>query len=82
MREHVRPFTAGAGRHSRTHCARKSPIESQATGSESRGEMVAGGAAISHVWKSDRSVVETRTISTFWVYMAYRELVMAALSCW
>ena len=46
MREHVRPFTAGAGRHSRTHCARKSSIESQATGSESRGEIVNGGAAV------------------------------------
>ena len=46
MREHVRPFTAGAGRHSRTHCARKSSIESQATGSESRGEIVTGGAAV------------------------------------
>ena len=46
MRELVRPFTAGAGRHSRTHCARKSSIESQATGSESRGEIVTGGAAV------------------------------------
>ena len=34
------------------------------------------------VWKSGRSVAETRTRSAFWVYMAYRNLVMAALSCW
>ena len=29
-----------------------------------------------------RSVTETRTRSVFWVYMTYRDLVMAALSCW
>ena len=34
------------------------------------------------VWKPGRSVAETRTISMFWVYMTYRDLVMAALSCW
>ena len=34
------------------------------------------------VWKSGRSVAETRTRSTFWVYMTYRYLVMATLSCW
>ena len=34
------------------------------------------------VWKSGRSVAETRTGSTFRVYMTYRDLVMAALSCW
>ena len=34
------------------------------------------------VWKSGRSVAETRTRSAFWVYMTYRDLVMAALSCW
>ena len=34
------------------------------------------------VWKSGRSVAETRTRSVFWVYMTYRGLVMAALSCW
>ena len=34
------------------------------------------------VWKSGRSVAETRTRSVFWVYMTYRDLVMAALSCW
>ncbi len=35
-------------------------------------------------WGADavRSVAETRTISAFWVYMTYRGLVMAALSCW
>ena len=27
------------------------------------------------VWKSDRSVAETRTRSDFWVYMTYRGLV-------
>ena len=35
-----------------------------------------------HVWKSGRSVAETRTRSAFWVYMTYRDLVMAALSWW
>ena len=34
------------------------------------------------VWKSGRSVAETRTRSVFWVYMTYGDLVMAALSCW
>ena len=34
------------------------------------------------VWKSGRSVAETRTRSDFWVYMTYRGLVMTALSCW
>ena len=34
------------------------------------------------VWKSGRSVAETRTRSAFWVYITYRDLVMAALSCW
>ena len=34
------------------------------------------------VWESGRSVAETRTRSVFWVYMTYRDLVMAALSCW
>ena len=34
------------------------------------------------VWKSGRNVAETRTISVFWVYMTYRDLIMAALSCW
>ena len=34
------------------------------------------------VWKSGRSVAETRSRSFFWVYMTYRDLVMAALSCW
>ena len=34
------------------------------------------------VWKSGRSVAETRTRSVFWVYMTYMDLVMAALSCW
>ena len=34
------------------------------------------------VWKSGCSVAETRTRSVFWVYMTYRDLVMAALSCW
>ena len=34
------------------------------------------------VWKPGRSVAETRTRSAFWVYMTYRDLVMAALSCW
>ena len=34
------------------------------------------------VWKSGRSVAETRTRSVFWVYMTYRDLVMTALSCW
>ena len=34
------------------------------------------------VWKPGRSVAETRTRSTFWVYMTYRDLVMAALSWW
>ena len=29
-----------------------------------------------------RSVAETRTRLVFWVYMTYRDLVMAALSCW
>jgi hypothetical protein len=29
------------------------------------------------VWKSGRSVAETRTRSTFWVYMTNRDLVMA-----
>ena len=34
------------------------------------------------VWKSGRSVAKTRARSVFWVYMTYRDLVMAALSCW
>ena len=34
------------------------------------------------VWKSGRSVAETRARLVFWVYMTYRDLVMAALSCW
>ena len=34
------------------------------------------------VWKSGPSAAETRTRSVFGVYMAYRDLVMAALSCW
>ena len=34
------------------------------------------------IWKSGRSVAETRTRSVFWVYMTYRDLIMAALSCW
>ena len=34
------------------------------------------------VWKSGRGVAETRTRWAFWVYMTYRDLVMAALSCW
>ena len=34
------------------------------------------------VWKSGRSVAETRARSAFWVYMTYRDLVVAALSCW
>ena len=29
-----------------------------------------------------QGVAETRTRSAFWVYMTYRDLVMAALSCW
>ena len=33
------------------------------------------------VWKSGRSAVETRTRWAFWVYMTYRDLVIAALSC-
>ena len=39
-------------------------------------------ASNTRVWKSGRSVAETRTRSAFWVYMTYRDLVMAALSCW
>ena len=34
------------------------------------------------VWKSGRGGAETRTRWAFWVYMTYRDLVMAALSCW
>ena len=34
------------------------------------------------VWKSGRSVAETRTRSVCWVYMTYRDLVAAALSWW
>ena len=41
----------------------------------------AAGAALSYglrgktcVWKSGRSVAETRTRSVFWVYMTYRNL--------
>ena len=33
-----------------------------------------------HVWKSGRSVAETRTRWAFWAYMTYRDLVMAARS--
>ena len=46
MRKHVQPFAVDTGRHLRVHGAGKLSIESQATGSESRGEMVTGGAAV------------------------------------
>ena len=32
--------------------------------------------------ESGRGVAETRTRLVCWVYMTYRDLVMAALSCW
>ena len=46
MRKHDRPAAVDVGRHLYAHGAGKPPIEPQATGSESRGEMVAGGLAV------------------------------------
>ena len=46
MRKHVQPFAVDTGRHLRVHGAGKLSIESQATGSERRGEMVTGGATV------------------------------------
>ena len=46
MRKHVQPFAVDTGRHLRVHGAGKLSIESQATGSERRGEMMTGGATV------------------------------------